>query len=123
MLRFSFVCILNNIVKSFKQFFKNNLNGLTQSTLRRNARRDIFNPKVAKDHKISGQRKTTTSEVVAKGLSGKVFLTHDKAFNIANEYGINLPEEGEEKMINSNSEQKLTKQRGQYYLIGNKVTT
>ena len=122
MLRFFFF-ILNNVVKSFKQFFENNLNSLTQSMVRRNPRRDIFNPKIAKDHKISGQRKTTASEVVAKGLSVKVFLSPDKAFNIANEYGINLPEEGEEKMINSNSQQMITKQGGQYYLTGNKVTT
>jgi hypothetical protein len=112
-------------VKSFKQFFENNLNGLTQSKVRRNARRDIFNSKVAKDHGLSDERKTTASEVVAKGLgtNGQVFLTHDKAYNIAKEYGINLPEEGEEKMINSNSQQKITKRGGQYYLTGNKVTT
>ena len=93
--------------------------------MRRNARRDIFNSKVAKDHGLSDERKTTASEVVAKGLgtNGQVFLTHDKAYNIAKEYGINLPEEGEEKMINSNSQQKITKRGGQYYLTGNKVTT
>lgn len=91
--------------------------------VRRNPRRDIFNPKVAKDHKISGQRKTTASEVVAKGLSNKVFLSPDKASNIAQEYGINLPEEGEEKKLNSNSEQTITKRSGFYYLTGPKVTT
>ena len=91
--------------------------------VRRNPRRDIFNPKVAKDHKISGQRKTTASEVVAKGLSGKVFLSPDKASNIAQEYGINLPEEGEEKKLNPNSQQTIIKQGGVFYLTGPKVTT
>jgi hypothetical protein len=52
-----------------------------------------------------------------------VFLTPDKASNIAQEYGINLPEEGEEKKLNSNSEQTITKQGGFYYLTGPKVTT
>lgn len=110
-------------MKSFKQFFENTLNGLTQSMVRRNPRRDIFNPKVAKDHKISGQRKTTASEVVAKGLSNKVFLTPDKASNLAQEYGINLPEEGEKKKLNSNSEQILSMEDGKYWLTGPKVTT
>jgi hypothetical protein len=107
--------ILNTIVITFSQFFENMMS-LTQSTVRRNPRRNIFNPKVAKDHKLSNQRKNSDVESVAKGFTSRVFLSPIKASQLANQYGIDLPEEGEEKSINSNSGQVITKLGGKFYL-------
>ena len=107
--------ILNTIVISFSQFYENMMS-LTQSMVRRNPRRNAFNPKVAKDHKLSGQRKNNSVEAIAKNIVSGTFLSPIKASQLANQYGINLPEEGEEKRINSNSKQIITKQGGKFYL-------
>lgn len=89
---------------------------LTQSMVRRNPTRNPFNPKIAKDHKLSGQRKNNKVEAISKNMAKTIFLPPQKAFQLANEYGIDLPEEGEEKKVNSNSTQALTKQGGKFYL-------
>ena len=90
---------------------------LTQSMVRRNPRRNPFNPKIAKDHKLTGvDRKNSSVEANAKGFTSNVFLSPIKASQLANQYGIDLPEEGEEKSINSNSSQVLTKKGGKFYL-------
>lgn len=82
----------------------------------RNQRMNPENPKVAKDKKISGQRKTIEVESLFKGMNPKPFLTDDRAFTVSQEYGINLPEEGEEVSINSNSNIKMVKEKGKFYL-------
>jgi len=110
--------ILNTIVITFSKFFENMMS-LTQSMVRRNPRRNLFKLSgnmVAKDHKMSGQRKNNGVEAIAKGFTSSVFLPPIKAYQLASQYGIDLPEEGEEKSINSNSNQVLTKQGGKFYL-------
>jgi hypothetical protein len=111
--------ILNTIVITFSQFFENMMS-LTQSMVRRNPRRNLFKTDgsmIAKDHKLNGKdRKNSDVEAVAKGFTSRVFLSPVKASQLANQYGIDLPEEGEEKSINSNSGQILIKQGGKFYL-------
>lgn len=113
--------ILNTIVISFKQYVEKNLglpgvNSMTLSTTDRNERRNPFNLKLAKDKKISGERKTIEVESLFKGMNPKPFLTDDRAFTVSREYGINLPQEGEKVRINSNSDIYMTKEKGKYYL-------
>jgi len=108
--------ILNNIVISFKQFMGQPKNSKTLHITGRNQRMNPMNPKVAKDKKISGQRKTIEVESLFKGMNPKPFLTDDRAFTVSQEYGINLPEEGEEVSINSNSNIKMVKEKGKFYL-------
>lgn len=108
--------ILNTIVISFKQFMGQPKNSKTLHITGRNQRMNPMNPKVAKDKKISGQRKTIEVESLFKGMNPKPFLTDDRAFIVSQEYGINLPEEGEEVSINSNSNIKMVKEKGKFYL-------
>jgi hypothetical protein len=109
--------ILNNIVITFEQFFGlNKTNSATLHATGRNERRNLFNPKVAKDKKISGQRKTIEVESLFKGMNPKPFLSNDRAFTVSKEYGINLPEEGQRVKINSNSDIYMTKEKGKFYL-------
>ena len=85
----------------------------------RNQRMNPMNPKVAKDKKISGQRKTIEVEALFKGMNPKPYLTDDRAFTVSREYGIDLPQEGETVKINSNSNISMVKEKGKYYLIKN----
>lgn len=108
---------------SFKQFMETNMLGVANPNSKtlhvtgRNQRMSVANPKIAKDKKISGQRKTIEVESLFKGMNPKPFLTDDRAFTVSREYGINLPQEGEKVKINSNSNIAMTKEQGKYYLI------
>lgn len=104
---------------SFKQFMGQPKNSKTLHIASRNQRMNPFNPKVAKDKKISGQRKTIEVEALFKGMNPKPFLTDERAFTVSQEYGINLPQEGEKVMVNSNSNISMTKEKGKYYLVKN----
>ena len=71
---------------------------------------------VGKIDKVVGDRKHSSVEAIAKGKAGQTFLSHDRAFALAKQYGINLPKDGQEKSINSNSSQKLVNRGGNYYI-------
>ena len=71
---------------------------------------------VGKIDKVIGDRKHSSVEAIAKGKAGQTFLSHDRAFALAKQYGINLPKDGQEKSINSNSSQKLVNRGGNYYI-------
>jgi hypothetical protein len=108
-------------VINFKQFFEqlHSVNSLTLHTKSRNPRRNIMNTKgniVGRIDKVVGDRKHSSVEAIAKGKAGQTFLTHDRAFALAKQYGIDLPQDGQEKSINSNSTQKLINRGGNYYI-------
>jgi hypothetical protein len=115
--------ILNTIVITFEQFFgMNSSNSKTLHATGRNERRNPFKtdgPMIANDRKLNGKdRKNSDVEAVAKGFTSRVFLSPIKASQLANQYGIDLPEEGQEKSINSNPNSSLIliKQGGKFYL-------
>ena len=95
------------------------MNSLTLHTKSRNPRRNIMKMSgniVGKIDKVIGDRKHSSVEAIAKGKAGQTFLSHDRAFALAKQYGINLPKDGQEKSINSNSSQKLVNRGGNYYI-------
>jgi hypothetical protein len=95
------------------------MSSLTLHTKSRNPRRNIMNSKgniVGKIDKVIGDRKHSSVEAIAKGKASEKFLSHDRAFALAKQYGVNLPQDGQEKSINSNSKQKLVNRGGNYYI-------
>ena len=107
---------------SFKQFVENmlGLKSPNSKTLHagRNERRNLLNPKIANDLNMSGPitYKSPRIKAIATGQIKKAFLTNDEAAEFASIYDLELPNEGEEKQINSNSNIVIGRTHNKYHV-------
>ena len=111
---------------SFKQFIEANLpgvgnpNSMTLHPTGRNQRRNIASPnfKTANDLNMKGPitYKSPRVKAIASGQIKKAFLTNDEAAEFASIYDLELPNEGEEKQINSNSNIVIGRTNNKYHV-------